>query len=94
MLKGKEEGECSAALLEKIVPGRYLKVMGVIKYFEGEKLLRVICAKPMTELNEITHHMLSCIDASQQKPQEIAQRRVPSVLLSSLETLVNKTRYL
>ena len=62
--------------------------------FEGEKLLRVICAKPMTELNEITHHMLSCIDASLQKPQEIAQRRVPSVLLSALETLVNKTRYL
>jgi hypothetical protein len=43
---------------------QYVKVYGIIKSLQGQKNLQAFRILPLKELNEITHHMLACINAS------------------------------
>ncbi len=43
---------------------QYVKVFGIIKSLQGEKILQAFRILPIKELNEVTHHMLECMSAS------------------------------
>jgi len=46
------------------IENQYVKVYGIIKSLQGQKNLQAFRILPLKELNEITHHMLACINAS------------------------------
>jgi replication factor A2 len=43
---------------------QYVKVFGIIKSLQGQKNVQAFKIVPIKELNEITHHMLECMNAS------------------------------
>ncbi len=43
---------------------QYVKVFGIIKSLQGEKIVQAFRILPIKELNEVTHHMLECMSAS------------------------------
>jgi len=48
----------------EFMENQYVKVFGVIKSLQGQKNLQAFRIMPVKELNEITYHMLQCIQAS------------------------------
>lgn len=48
----------------QFMENQYVKVYGIIKSLQGQKNLQAFRILPLKELNEITHHMLACINAS------------------------------
>jgi replication factor A2 len=48
----------------QFIENQYVKVYGIIKSLQGQKNLQAFRILPVKELNEITHHMLECMNAS------------------------------
>jgi replication factor A2 len=48
----------------EFIENQYVRVYGVIKSLQGQKNLQAFKILPVKELNEITYHMLQCINAS------------------------------
>lgn len=49
---------------QQFMESQYVKVFGIIKSLQGEKIVQAFRILPVKELNEITHHMLECMNAS------------------------------
>ena len=58
------ESEEPKASHVQFIENQYVKVYGIIKSLQGQKNLQAFRILPVKELNEITHHMLECINAS------------------------------
>lgn len=50
--------------VEVFMENQYVKVYGIIKSLQGQKNVQAFKIVPIKELNEITHHMLECMNAS------------------------------
>lgn len=48
----------------QFMENQYVKVFGIIKSLQGEKIVQGFRILPIKELNEVTHHMLECMSAS------------------------------
>lgn len=48
----------------QFVENQYVKVFGILKQLQGQKCLQAFKIMPIKELNEVTHHMLECMNAS------------------------------
>lgn len=48
----------------QFIENQYVKVFGIIKSLQNQKVLQAFRMLPIKELNEITHHMLECMNAS------------------------------
>jgi hypothetical protein len=48
----------------QFMESQYVKVFGIIKSLQGEKIVQAFRILPVKELNEITHHMLECMNTS------------------------------
>lgn len=48
----------------QFMENQYVKVFGIIKSLQGEKIVQAFRILPVKELNEVTHHMLECMNAS------------------------------
>jgi len=48
----------------QFMESQYVKVFGIIKSLQGEKIVQAFRILPVKELNEITHHMLECMSSS------------------------------
>jgi hypothetical protein len=46
------------------IENQYVKVFGIIKSLQNQKIVQAFKIIPLKELNEITHHMLECMNAS------------------------------
>ena len=58
------EGEDERQAQREYVENQYVKVFGIIKSLAGQKILQAFKIMQIKELNEITHHMLECMNAS------------------------------
>ena len=58
------EGEDERQAQKEYVENQYVKVFGIIKSLAGQKILQAFKIVQIKELNEITHHMLECMNAS------------------------------
>jgi replication factor A2 len=48
----------------QFMENQYIKVFGIIKSLQGEKIVQAFRILPIKELNEVTHHILECMNAS------------------------------
>jgi len=48
----------------QFIENQYVRVFGIVKHIGGQKLLQAFKVFPVKELNEITNHMLECMNAS------------------------------
>jgi hypothetical protein len=48
----------------QFMENQYVKVYGIIKSLQGQKIVQAFRILPIKELNQITHHMLECMNAS------------------------------
>ena len=48
----------------QFIENQYVKVFGIIKSLQGQKNVQAFRILPIKELNEITNHMLECMNAS------------------------------
>merc|ERR1719245_2913844 len=48
----------------QFMENQYVKVFGIIKSLQGEKIVQAFRILPIKELNEVTHHILECMNAS------------------------------
>ena len=48
----------------QFIENQYVKVNGIIKSLGGQKNVQAFNIRPLKDLNELTHHMLECINAS------------------------------
>lgn len=48
----------------QFIENQYVKVFGIIKSLQNQKIVQAFRILPVKELNEITHHMLDCMNAS------------------------------
>lgn len=46
------------------IENQYIKVYGILKSLQGQKYVQAFRILPIKELNEITYHMLECMNAS------------------------------
>jgi hypothetical protein len=58
------ESEESTAPKSEFIENQYIRIYGIIKSLQGQKCLQAFKIWPVNELNEITHHMLECMNAS------------------------------
>ena len=89
----------SLVVIESIPIGQYAKLYGAVKSdpMRG-KHIQLFKLFPMRELNEITHHMLACINASIYQREKIKldkievderEAKYASLKLTNLEKLVS-----
>ncbi|CAF0775509.1 unnamed protein product [Brachionus calyciflorus] len=50
--------------LSQFMENQYVKVFGIIKSLQNQKIVQAFRILPIKELNEITHHILDCMNAS------------------------------
>lgn len=48
----------------QFIENQYVKVHGIIKSLGGQKNVQAFNIRPIKELNELTHHILECMNAS------------------------------
>lgn len=48
----------------QFMENQYVKVFGIIKSLQGEKIVQAFRIFPVKELNEVTHHILECMNSS------------------------------
>jgi len=48
----------------QFIENQYVKVFGIIKSLQGQKNVQAFKIMPIKEINEITHHILECMNAS------------------------------
>jgi len=48
----------------QFIENQYVRVNGIIKSLGGQKNVQAFNIRPLKDLNELTHHMLECINAS------------------------------
>lgn len=48
----------------QFIENQYVKVFGIIKSLQNQKVVQAFRMLPIKELNEITHHLLECMSAS------------------------------
>lgn len=48
----------------QFIENQYVKVFGIIKSLQNQKVVQAFRILPLKELNEISHHMLDCMNAS------------------------------
>lgn len=48
----------------QFMENQYVRVYGVVKQLQGQKLVQAFRILPIKELNEVTHHILECMNAS------------------------------
>ena len=58
------ESEEAKPQQQQFMESQYVKVYGIIKSLQGEKIVQAFRIFPVKELNEITHHMLECMNSS------------------------------
>lgn len=59
-----EMEESKAEPQTHFIENQYVKVFGIIKSLQNQKIVQAFKIIPLKELNEITHHMLECMNAS------------------------------
>lgn len=64
-----DESSESQAQRESIVPGVYVCVYGIIKAFSGNRYISAIHVRIVSDMNEITHHLLDTLYVSLQITQ-------------------------
>lgn len=58
------ESEEARPAQSQFMENQYVKVHGVIKSLQGQKVVQAYNIRPVKELNEVTQHMLECMNAS------------------------------
>lgn len=58
------ESEEAKPQQQQFMESQYVKVYGIIKSLQGEKIVQAFRIFTVKELNEITHHMLECMNSS------------------------------
>jgi replication factor A2 len=48
----------------QFMENQYVRVYGVVKQLQGQKIVQAFKILPIKDLNEVTHHILECMDAS------------------------------
>lgn len=48
----------------QFMENQYVRVYGVVKQLQGQKIVQAFRILPVKELNEVTHHILECINSS------------------------------
>lgn len=48
----------------QFMENQYVRVYGVVKQLQGQKLVQAFRILPIKELNEVTHHILECMNSS------------------------------
>lgn len=48
----------------QFIENQYVKVYGLLKSLQGQKYVQAFRMLPLRELNEITYHMLECMNAN------------------------------
>ncbi len=48
----------------QFIENQYVKVFGILKQLQGQKCVQAFKIMPVKDLNEVTHHMLECMNAS------------------------------
>ena len=48
----------------QFMENQYVRVYGVVKQLQGQKIVQAFRIIPIKELNEVTHHILECMNAS------------------------------
>ncbi len=58
------ENEETRAPQTQYMENQYVKVYGIIKSLQGQKCVQAFRIIPIKDLNEITNHILECVNAS------------------------------
>ena len=48
----------------QFMENQYVRVYGVVKQLQGQKIVQAFRIIPIKDLNEVTHHILECMNAS------------------------------
>lgn len=73
---------------KQFIENQYVKVFGIIKSLQGEKIVQAFRILPIKELNQVTHHMLECMNAS----IHYSQKSNDSTMQFNESTMQNNTR--
>jgi len=63
---------------QEFMENQYVKVFGIIKSLQGEKIVQAFRLMPIVDLNQVTHHMLECMNTSIHYSQKGSGDSMPS----------------